>query len=74
MVIEVVQLVSSLMKTYKIRWPRVQTEIMGKLRVLQLDFLHLPAVGCNSPGPTFFAKLNGEAHVLAAFCVFLFQP
>jgi hypothetical protein len=68
-VLDALQIVSSFQRTMHIKWPTLYRQIMGKLLIVNLSFLHFPKTACATQRSTFYNELNGVTiGVAGALC------
>ena len=70
-IINFLQVVMTLPKTLRVRWPRVFYAIAARLSVVNINLLSLPSLSCANPDPSYFTVFHGYTLGLASAWGFL---
>lgn len=65
-IINFLQVVMTLPKTLRVRWPRVFYAIAARLSVVNVNLLSLPSLSCANPDPSYFSVFHGYTLGLAS--------
>jgi len=69
LVTESLQIVSSFRETTRVEWPVTYTRFVGRLSIVNFNFLHLPKSACASPPTDVYKEFDGITLAVTAFCL-----
>ena len=64
------QVVSTLLRTIDIPWPRIFVSVMSKVSLINLNLVRLPKAACLNPALSYYDEFNGTT--LGLLCMLLF--
>ena len=68
LVVEFLQIISSFRRTLAVQWPGTFKAIVGRLNLLNFNFIALPSSACSTPDSSFYQVFNGIT-IAAALCL-----
>ena len=71
LVVESLQIVSSFKSTTRVPWPITYRRYVGRLSIINFNFLHLPKSACATPETNLYGEFNGITLAITAILLFI---
>ena len=71
LVVESLQIVSSFKSTTRVPWPLTYRRYVGRLSIINFNFLHLPKSACATPETNLYGEFDGITLSITAILLFI---